>query len=467
MRIRTRSLYVLGMALTVFCLPLSAVTLTVDSDGGTYTTIQSAVDAAVAGDIINIKPHHEPKGYRENVVIDTPGLTLRGSGSAGASQSGQRCPRVILDGCETPSAPSACEATVLQVNEPDVRIQSLTLRHGGLEIDAADRTLIEKICVIDGRNDAISTINEVSNDVIVRRSVFQGGSATSILIDGDNAQVLSNKLYLADDGARVNGNGALVKSNRFSSCNDTCIQINGDGGQVERNIIDGGDDGIDYNGDQPMIINNRISGMYDDPINVRCIGCTGGTISRNRIDGPADDDEGIQIFEALNILIERNTITNIDQTAIDLEGDSNTIRNNRIARAGTESYLNESCIEVEGSLNVIENNRISFCTFQGIRQQLGDGNVYTNNRITGTGRAGIEIEDGTDTLIANNTITGSQGEGIANNGGTNTDIENNKIKGSRTDICNDIINASVDSFFGNTFTTGDDTTNCVVDIFDP
>lgn len=449
----------LGATLSTFSVSVVAATLVVNPNGGAFVTIQSAVDAASPGDTISIKPHPDPKGYRENVVINTPDLTLKGSGSAGASTFAQRCPKVVLDGCETPDNPDSCGASVLLVNEPDTRILSLTIRHGGIDLDSADRTSIEKICVIDGDNDAVATVEDVdSSDVVVKNSVFQGGRSESIAISGNNAQLLNNRLFPTDNGIRVNGDDAIVKGNRMTACNDNCIVINGTNGTVERNILDGGDDGINYYGDQPNIINNRIEYMYDDAIRVDCTGCTEGTISKNRIVGASDDDEGIAVTSANNILIERNTISNIDQNAIELFGNNSTIRNNKISRAGTESTF-ESCIEINGISNTTEKNKIRYCTFAGIRHN-GDNGTHTGNTIIGSGRAGIEIEGGVDTLISNNTITSSQGEGIANTGGTNTDIENNKIKKSRIDICND---ESIDSFTGNTFTTGGTATSCVVD----
>ncbi len=462
-----------GVTFSMACLPLSAATLTVDSDGGTYTTIQSAVDAAVAGDIIRIKPHHDSRGYRENVVIDTPDLTLRGSGSASASTYGQRCPKVVLDGCETPAASTECNDTVIQINVPDVRIQSLTIRHGRLDLDTAHRTLIEKICVIDPINsntvrteiDTDTDIDIDSHDVIVRKSVFQGGSSDSIDLAGDNIQVLNNRLLVVDDGIEISGDNFLVKGNRMVACNDACIEVDGNNGRVERNILDGGDDGIEYDGDQPTIILNRIDNMSDDAIRVDCEGgCTGGTIARNRITGSVDEEDGIRVTSenntVVNFLIERNVIYNSAGSAIDFFGNDSTIQNNRISRAGTESGNVDSCLRIEGDGNTVQNNRLNFCSFQGIRHFDGSTNQFLKNRIIGSGRAGIQVQGGSDNLVAGNIIVRSHGEGIANTGGTDTDIENNLIVKSRTDICND---ASVDVFDGNIFATGGDAEPCVVD----
>lgn len=44
--------------------------------GETYTTIQAAIDAAQAGDSIEVRPGTDGAPYRETVTVDTPGLTI-------------------------------------------------------------------------------------------------------------------------------------------------------------------------------------------------------------------------------------------------------------------------------------------------------------------------------------------------------------------------------------------------------
>lgn len=454
----TRLNHVLAaISLATISLPVSAATLVVNPDGGTFTTIQAAVDAANPGDTISIKTHPDPTGYQENVVINTPDLTLKGSGSASGGTSSQRCPKVILDGCETPEAPTSCGATVLQINEPDTRILSLTIRHGEVDIDTADRTTIEKACFIDPEIDMVATEGGESHDIVIKKSFFQGGRSESIDLSGDNIQILNNRIYMPDDGVEISGDNFVVKGNRIVACNDACIDVDGDNGRVEKNTLDGGDDGIDYDGDQPFISGNKIEGMADDSINLNCINCTGGTISKNKVIGSTDDDEGISVVNGNNLLIEKNTLIHIAEHGIEYNGDNGFIRNNKVARTGTES-TSESCIDIDGNGNTIEKNTLRFCSFAAIRHNTGDNNIFTGNKITGPGQAGILVRNGEGNQLIKNTITSSGGEGIANTGGVNTDIENNKVKKSRTDICN---NLTIDSFTGNNFDTGGDSTACV------
>ena len=48
------------------------------NDDFCFQTIQSAVNAAKPGDVILVFPDPDPRGFRENVVINKPDLTLKG-----------------------------------------------------------------------------------------------------------------------------------------------------------------------------------------------------------------------------------------------------------------------------------------------------------------------------------------------------------------------------------------------------
>lgn len=65
--------------LTLFCTQAGAATLVVDdTGGGDYATIQEAVDNANAGDKTLIRPHSDPRGWHESVVVNTSDITLVG-----------------------------------------------------------------------------------------------------------------------------------------------------------------------------------------------------------------------------------------------------------------------------------------------------------------------------------------------------------------------------------------------------
>jgi len=110
----------------------SAATLCVDpADGSCFETIQDAIDSAFSGDVILVKANPDSRGYRENLSITTPGLTLRGDTIApSANITGQQCPDVVLDSCQTPESPNSCGSTIATISAPDTRIERLLVRHG-------------------------------------------------------------------------------------------------------------------------------------------------------------------------------------------------------------------------------------------------------------------------------------------------------------------------------------------------
>lgn len=456
-----------------------------------FATIQAAVDAAAPGDTINIAENRSSKGYTENVVINTPDLTLKGRTrgfrpffgnalvSGGVKE--ERCPKVIVDACETAADPTDCGVNTetgdaITVNASGVVIQGLLIRHAddGVALNAgADDTTIHSVCFIDNNKHVSSNENEASS-ATVKESLFRGErGGGAIHLNGDDHQVLRNIFLTTDNGIDISGDNALISKNRFVTSNDECIDVHGDNGKIHDNTLTGCEDPINYSGDQPDIRRNIIERANDDAaIEVRCYEddpstCTGGTIADNRINGVADDAQGIETYGD-NLVIEFNYIWSLADQGIDYNGSNGIIRGNTVGRSGSESGDGaRPGIDIEGDNNLIENNWVNLNSYVGIRNFAGNDNTYRRNRVENNGRSGIYIRAGDNTIVENNTVIRNHGEGI-NNGGdssvpvtpTNTTIDNNTVTNNRTDICND---GTVASFVGNTFGTGGIATACVVD----
>jgi parallel beta-helix repeat protein len=458
-----------ALALALLAGPAAAATLTVDPVNGPYTTIQSAVDAAAPGDTILIKPNPNPKGYTENIVVNTANLTLVGDTvAAKANVNTQSCPTVALDGCETAASPTNCSADILVVNAPNVTLRKVSFRHGRVNFElGADGGAVRESCGI-GYDAQIQTRNGAVNDLTLDRNVFQGGNSENVRLTGDRIQFTNNLLLTTDNGIDVTGNDARVTGNTVRANNDDSIEVNGDRAVLENNAIIGGQgDGIRVSGDQPTIRNNQIEGQSDDGIWVSCNSCTGGLIANNRlVQASDDDDEGIYVSSANNFTIENNTISETAQDGIDFSGTNSIIRNNTITRSGSEGE-NEPCLSVKGGgNNQVRNNRLNWCSYWAIEQGGGDGNVYDGNTILGAGSAGIRLSWGDGTVVNANTVTGGAGEGIANIDATNSVITGNTVTGNRTDVCNNrpdgSATGSIATFSGNTSATGGTSTPCVV-----
>lgn len=456
------SICLLFSVLTGVSLRTDAATLCVDpADGSCFATIQAAIDAAASGDVILIQPNPDPRGYRENLAITTPGLILRGDTVApSANVADQQCPAVVLDGCETPAFPG-CGATLAEVTAAETRFERLLIRHGQIRFGTgANNSIVSELCVVGTNGDPIDTIVGVQG-LVIERSIFQGGESGSIDLSGDDIIVRNNQLFAVDEGIKLDGDNMLIEFNTLYTCNDSCIDTSGDNARIENNVLIAGDDGIYHTGDNPSIIGNVVDGTPDANIRVSCsLPCTGGIVSGNRAIGNSDDDELIEIRDADNFLVENNFLTLASEDAILFVGQNSIIRNNTVSRSGTESDT-EACITVSGNgNNLIENNELRFCRARAIDQVQGDNNTYRGNLIEGAGTAGIRVTGGANTIVENNTITAGHGEGIVNGAmATGTVITDNTVTGNRTDICND---GGIGTISGNTFDTGGAGTACIV-----
>ena len=479
----------IGLAVILLLMPtlVNANTLCVNpSDADNcYETIQSAVDAAVSGDLILISPHPDPTGYNENVTISTSGLTLRGNTIApSANLNDQACPAVVIDGCETPAGPTTCNAVSFAVDAADTVIERILLRNGRINFDAnsSDSVLRESCIIGNTTHSSVSTTGVVNTlasveGLIVERSVFQGGMSRSIDFEGDRIVIRHNQLYAVDDGIRVVGDDMHIASNTMRLCNDFCLNLSGDRMAVEGNLLVGGDAGIRATGDQVSIVGNvveRFSGRRNIRVSCGSLStCTGGVVSGNRVSFNLDDQALIQIQNAAHFIIEDNWLAFGAGHGLDFGGRDSQIRGNEIYRSGSEGAQN-ACLYMHDFFgsgyvnNIVENNQLSLCPMNGIYQAGGTGNEYRNNVIVGAGQAGIRVNKGDETVIENNQISGTHGEGIANllrefdvssEGAINTHIINNTLINNRVDICSD---TTLATFSGNTFSSGGEDTSCLI-----
>lgn|GEM_PF-1123810 len=439
-----------------------------------FATIQAAVDAAAAGDRINIAENPSPTGYTENVVINTPDLFLNGQSTSSPKQ--ERCPKVIVDGCQTADDPDSCGVNPpfnamtgkgITVNAEGVVIKGLLVRHfnDGVSLNTgANNTRINGMCFMDNRKHVISNGDPVNN-VTVKHSLLRGEDGkAAIQLDGDDHHILYNTFFTTDNGIQINGDNADISKNKFLTSNDKCIGVEGNNAKIYGNALDNCQRSIIVTGDQPDIRNNHLAGADGPAIQLSCSSehnaelCTGGVIAKNTINGSADNKPGVKV-EGDNLLIEKNSILSSADEGIQYAGNNSIIRSNTVQRSGSENT--SPGIDIEGSSNWIEYNTVSLNSYVGILNYSGDDNTYRGNRVKNNGRAGIYIKEGDGNSIVFNHVGDNQGEGVANgSAATDTTINKNIVKNNRTDICN---NGSIASLVGNIFNTGGEMTPCVVD----
>ena len=103
-----------GQALTIFAPEAYATTWTVCADGCDYTTIQAAIDNAIAGDTIQV---NDAIHTESDIELDKS-LTIQGNGPGSTI-------------VQAHASPGAASDRVFKINDPvDVTLRDMTIRHG-------------------------------------------------------------------------------------------------------------------------------------------------------------------------------------------------------------------------------------------------------------------------------------------------------------------------------------------------
>ncbi len=426
--------------------PIQADTLKVPAD---FETIQAAVDAAVADDVVLVS-----KGvYEENVVVTTSGITLQGKGA-------------IIDG--------GSEEDTIRIAGTDVTVTGFTIVNGlnGIRAD-----------VLPLRPDG----DPPPDGVVITKNRISGCEFSGILVIASDADISQNGVNsCGSDGIRLNdldfNSESVISKNTIRLVNDDGICTSGTGSIViERNRIEFAEgEGIDVDiqaamvdGIAPVattIRQNTINGAGNCGIEVDNNGFGDVTIDKNKIDTTEDDN--IDCFGP-NFTITGNRCNGALQHGMDLNVGDSTISKNTVQNS-VENGMNigpflEPDGEFTASNNTVENNTLKNNGRDGLHV-TGDDHTLTKNRSQGNAGDGIDLNDNgmTGAVLDGNTCTKNGHQGISNNGNA-TDMTNNKCKQNGNGLGPDIAGAgdegggSVDVFDSNVFGTGGAKTSSRVD----
>lgn len=474
-KILLTSVLLMGM---VVCLSSSALSATLIVEPGTlgdnyFSTIQSAVNEAAAGDTILISPLAANQAYNEQVTVNKNDLKIMGWSGKGSPKSAKNksinnqctvnadnlskwvsiadrwedcCSPVILDGCDEES----CMKTAITINAPNVTIEKLTIRHAyeGIRLEQdADNAVIENVCFFDCKE----AINSNSTDgVLVSSCIFFGGDSYSIFLYGNNATVTGNRFRSVDDGIGIQGDNAVVDANIFLNCNDDSISLwFANEAIVRNNWIEGADDAVYIKGGDNVLVTNNRSKQADNGIFIESnqsdyyepSTITNPVITNNWIEGA---QEGIRVtpYQDINVnpTIRNNVVKYTTNEGILLNCDctSGVIENNSISFA----LVDEEGMEIRGDVSnlIIQNNVIEYCSQDGLFYN-GDNGIIRGNTVRFCGsesrerEPGISIQ-GNNNLIEKNTVSKNSFDGILNWGGdNNTYSENILHQNGMSGIC--------------------------------
>jgi len=118
-------------------------------------------------------------------------------------------------------------------------------------------------------------------------------------------------------------------------------------------------------------------------------------------------EDGVRAHDgSANVLIEKNSFTNIGNDAVDFTADEtpSPATNSRVEKNQFDG-VGDDAIEVEGSGHVIEKNRIRDVAQSGIISEDDESHdiTFAKNRIENTADTGILV-DGTDHTVEKNTL---------------------------------------------------------------
>lgn len=480
--------------------------------GGCFTTIQTAVTAAAAGQTVTVNQGF----YNEAVTVP--------AGKDGLLISGVGIKTTLLDSGSP--GPGGAALTILSNN---VAVTGITMQTGSPAVaigdggvTAVDGVVLSKVRVRSATGDCVridqasnvtvegSTIescddnavhgsnapglllmkntirltdnaavecNPCSNGIVSGNKVsdvedgpcFRFYNSTNVTISGnscsaaqegiylggacDGAVVTKNKITSVVDGIRVNGNTAVVTKNKLSSAGGDGVTVYGNTAVVTKNTLSSiGNRGIYVSGSDPVIDSNKVASVESEPIGVYCSASCNGSVSGNKTTGASDDDEGIAIYLAAagTFLVADNKVVSGSDGGIEITADfpGATLRANKVLRSGFEG---DPGIEVLGSGGVtIEDNFVSGGANDGFKIS-GSGHVLTNNTATENGQDGFDIQ-GTGIVMTGNVASDNVWEGIDASAASTVTLTGNTSTGNRPgyEFCDDSAGGVTDGG-GNSF----------------
>jgi parallel beta-helix repeat protein len=443
------------------------------------STIQAGVDAANAGETVQI----QNGTYFENVDVPAgkDGLILRGGKGAILDPDDRfECsatPTACVADADCPAL-ETCSVNVgtgpgLTINSNSVVVRGFTIRNGSSDgiFVAADvtGTLVSGM-TISGPDDDCIDLDSGNDNSIVEKSILEGCGGDGVESVGGfpeslNVQVIGNSFsQIGDDGADINGDGTIFEKNRCNNIDGHCAELNGDLVEVVNNRCEGCNDvatvvgndalvdrnrgsnlsgGIDLNGDDPIVTNNRIDGTSGPGFDIVCTGtsCSGGLISKNRVSDSRDAGFQLDIgsLPPSTLVVENNTVTDVAGRGIDAECIFDvTLDKNKVD--GTDDGGGE-CFYICGDSNTLSNNSADNCAGDGFYIDE-DVNTLDRNKVKNALRNGFSIWGDTNTLT-DNSATDTNGVGFAiETDADGTTLGGNKASKNRVAACNEGTNTT-------------------------
>lgn len=440
--------------------PASAATLEVPGD---FPKIQLAVDAADPGDVIAVKK----KLNKENVVVNTERLTIRGVGK-----------EVTVD------ALAGGDGFAFDINSDGVAVRNMLIKHGAGIDCTADRCGLTSLrfggasntdCINISGNRALLAdsrlvaCGDAAVEVIGTRARILGNSmrlidAACVAVVGDRAVIRGNVVGRCEDGEAITyfGNDATIAGNNLHNTDadvmrlvgdhlevvgntaangqNACLDLDGAVALVKRNRGRACREGLEITGTTPRVISNRmvdtISEANGAAIEVDCIVvCDEGTVRGNLAADISNDSDGIAVDVPAgtgSFEVAGNVARNNAQNGFLLSIPDGVVRDNLAVGNGFE---HEDGFSIFGpGARIVGNTALGNGGF-GFNLAGGVGGMkVVKNLARGNHLDGLLVS-GTAPVLTENVARNNFGDGIEN-GGTNTELRRNVAGGNQVDCAN-------------------------------
>jgi parallel beta-helix repeat protein len=401
---------------------------------GDFSSIQAAINAASAGDIINVRNGR----YYEHVVVNKS-LNL----------IGQNMSQTIIDGSSI--------GNVLSVTASNVTVSGFTILNssvnGGSGVYLSGSTIA----------------GNISGNIIINNGygLYLNSSSRNTL----SSNYISNSNYFGIYLFTSSNNGVSSNSVSNSVLEGICLNSSLSNIVSSNNIV-GGIYGVDlfFSSNNTVSINDVANAQYGVNIfyssnniisanrlrnntqnGLRLYGSSNNTLSGNS--ATACGENAIVLTLSMSNAISGNNITqNPNGYGINLVGSSfNTISNNTLANNGGGIMFSSSDSTPSGnysSNNIVSGNIVSSNSFIGIAFWYSSNNLITNNTLSANTFFGMYICASPGNTISNNSVTTSGNE--KGRGGIDIYGSANNIV-SRNYVANNFDGINVD--YGSTNTT--------------
>ena len=366
-----------------------------------FKTIQEGVNAATAGDTINVAAGT----YKENVVLDKQ-LTLIGDPSTPSNvvvdAQGSGYPiKITADGCTLKG----------------FKVVNCGTNTAGIMLHQANNNIVENNIASDNtvgwgiRLYAGWPVTACSSNTIKNNIANGNGQAGIALGQGANSNIVeqnqaNNNTYGGIDLTRCSGN--TLKNNTATGNGAIGIIISGTEGDPCTNN---------------SVIGNTVSNN-GGIANIYLSYCHNHIVEGNTANSNTGSGDGIRV-RGNNNTIRNNTANSNPEGGMQLAGDNYTIENNTCnSNAYRGIWLGGSDASVVSN-SIVKNNTLDGNNVGILLWTCHSSNV-TSNTITNNTNYGIQVASNSpDNLINCNNIVGNGTYGVSNEGTTQVDATNN------------------------------------------